>query len=408
MSAVIAAEAMRRLPRMRRTGDIPQNTRFGDFRVSAEENLAELVARDAFLYAGTTRSTPPDPAALSPDRRLRLVAGRELRGEGVYFLDRVATGVWRLEVYPDAVPVHDPFEPPSADKIVTRAIGRSWPMTVSTCPTWATRSPFSRSPTGNPQAIAGRRWAFAVTPGVYVLSAAGRWTVALPERIGHIGFAEFHAPPAGQVAARVTPLAAPARTSRADAECARGSPIAPPDSVLLFVRPAAGRVYRGFPMRPPAATLRRDIPAARCPRGRTSSPSPPSAGARRRPFPAGAAAGPPTGTTTSRRRGHSMSWVRATPARGCSIPAPTRRGSPSPASAMPGGAGSSALASPSDRGARSSTWRCRWTRAAGARPTTPPRCVVDRVRAREETIAGATAVRLRVRGLGRARCCTSR
>src|SRR5437763_4927943 len=49
MSAVIAAEAMRRLPRGGSYGPYPQNTRFGDFRVSAEENLGELVADDAFL-----------------------------------------------------------------------------------------------------------------------------------------------------------------------------------------------------------------------------------------------------------------------------------------------------------------------------------------------------------------------
>ena len=45
-------------------GPYPRNTRFGDFRVSAEDDLAELVARDAFLYAGSTRSSPPDLAAL--------------------------------------------------------------------------------------------------------------------------------------------------------------------------------------------------------------------------------------------------------------------------------------------------------------------------------------------------------
>ena len=131
MSAVIAAEAMRRLPRNRDYGPYPRNTRFGDFRISAEEDLAELVADDAFLYAGSTRSVPPDPAAL------RRVAGYgsspivTYAGEGVYFLDRVEKGVWRLEVYPDAVPIRDPFEPPSQDKVVTRAIRRVWPMTVS-------------------------------------------------------------------------------------------------------------------------------------------------------------------------------------------------------------------------------------------------------------------------------------
>jgi hypothetical protein len=65
MSAVVAAEAMRRLPRLRSYGRYPANTRFGDFRVSAEGDLGELVARDAFLYTGSTRSSPPAPGALT-------------------------------------------------------------------------------------------------------------------------------------------------------------------------------------------------------------------------------------------------------------------------------------------------------------------------------------------------------
>src|SRR5205807_2124497 len=107
MSAIIAAEAMRRLPRMRAYGTYPENSRFGDFHVSADSNLGELVARDAFLYAGTTTASPPDLASL------RRVAGYgsssvvRYDGEGIYFLDRVRPGAWRLEVYPDAVPVRD-------------------------------------------------------------------------------------------------------------------------------------------------------------------------------------------------------------------------------------------------------------------------------------------------------------
>jgi len=54
----------------------------------------------------------------------------QYEGTGVYFLDKIRSGVWRLEVYPDAVPIRDPFEPPSASKIVTRAIRRAWPMTI--------------------------------------------------------------------------------------------------------------------------------------------------------------------------------------------------------------------------------------------------------------------------------------
>ncbi len=251
MSAIIAAEAMRRLPRLRSYGAYPGNTRFGDFHVSHESGLGELVARDAFLYAGTTLARPPDPAAL------RRIAGYgssstvAYEGEGIYFLDRVRPGVWRLEVYPDAVPVRDPFEPPSPAKIVTRAIGRAWQMTID-LPDLGRSFTVQPVTAGNPrveQAASGR---FTVTPGVYVLSAAGPVDVAsLPAVVGQVGFAEYHPPPPDSLPPMVQSLAAPAYLGGRDAELrARLADRMPPDSAKLYIRPAAGGFYRGFAMRP--------------------------------------------------------------------------------------------------------------------------------------------------------------
>jgi hypothetical protein len=251
MSAIIAAEAMRRLPRMRSYGAYPENTRFGDFHVSYDEDLGELVARDAFLYAGSTRAVPPDLAGL------RRIAGYgssstvTYAGEGIYFLDKVRPGVWRLEVYPDAVPVRDPFEMPSPGKIVTRAISRAWPMTV-TLPDLGggfTVQPLRGAPV---QAAAGR---FTVNPGIYVLSAAGPVDVAaLPAYVGNVGFAEYHAPPADTLPPSVQSLAASHYLAGRDAELrARIVDATAPDSATLFLRPTAGGWYRAFPMRPAGA-----------------------------------------------------------------------------------------------------------------------------------------------------------
>jgi len=252
MSAVIAAEVMHRLPRQRSYGPYPQNTSFGDFRVSYDGDESALIARDAFLYAGTTRALPPDPAAL---RRIAGYGSSPIvtyDGEGIYFLDKVRprAGLWRLEVYPDAVPVRDPFEPPSPDKIVTRVINRAWPMTVSLPDLGAT---FTVQPieAGNQRiehAIAGR---FIVTPGVYVLSAAGPVAVAgLPDSLGHIGFAEYRAPATDSLPPSVESLAAPEYLAGRDAElAARVVESAPADSVVLYLRPIAGGFYRGYAMR---------------------------------------------------------------------------------------------------------------------------------------------------------------
>src|SRR6185436_19600433 len=172
MSAVIAAEAMRRLPRMQSYGPYPQNTRFGDCHISPDENLGELVARDAFLYAGSTRATPPDPAALTRIAGYGSSSTVTYEGDGIYFLDKVRAGLWRLEVYPDVVAVRDPFELPNAEKIVTRTISRSWPMTISLPDLDATftAQPITAGNRRNERASAGR---FGVRPGVYVLSATG-------------------------------------------------------------------------------------------------------------------------------------------------------------------------------------------------------------------------------------------
>jgi hypothetical protein len=253
MSAVIAAEAMRRLPRLRSYGPYPENTRFGDFHVSYDGDLGELVARDALLYAGSTRSAPPDPAAL------RRVAGYgsspavTYEGEGIYFLDRLRPGVWRLELYPDAVPVRDPFEPPHPCKVVTRLIRRAWPMTLALPDLGAafTVQPVTGGNAGTVQAAGGR---FAVTPGVYVLSAAGPVDVAtLPAHVGRVGLAEYHAPPDDTMPPSAVSLAPPAVLAGRAADLrARIVDATPPDSAVLFLRPAPGGFYRGFAMRPAA------------------------------------------------------------------------------------------------------------------------------------------------------------
>ena len=251
MSAVVAAEAMRRLPRGKTWGPYPQNTHFGDFRVSAEEDLGELVAPDAFLYTGDTKSVPPDAAAL---RRVAGVGSSPVvsyGGAGVYFLDRVRDGVWRLEVYPDAVPVRDPFEMPRADKVVTRAIWRAWPLTIH-LPDLGDAFTIRPITAGNgaPRRAEGGR--ITVTPGVYVLGARGPVADAsLPAFVGRVGMREFHAPPPDDV-----PLAV---TLDAASQYVAGQPVEigaivtdslPPDSVTLSIHPYGRGWLQRFAMEP--------------------------------------------------------------------------------------------------------------------------------------------------------------
>lgn len=267
LSTVIAAEMMRRLPRLADYGPYPRNTRAGDFHILPDDDVTVLAAADAFLHSGPTRVGPPDPTAL---RRVAGVGSSPVvryDGLGTYFLDRVREGVWRLEVYPDAVPVRDPFEPQSPDKIVTRLIHRAWPMTVTLPDLGAAFTVQQLVPAGGlaARAAAGR---FTVTPGVYVLSSGGAVEPStLPSHVGRIGFAEHHVPPTDSHPAVVQPLAPPEVVAGREAELrARVVSDPAPDSVVLFLKPVATGWYRPYPMRPvgayeyaatvPAAALR--------------------------------------------------------------------------------------------------------------------------------------------------------
>ncbi len=247
MSAIIAAEAMHRLPRMRSYGAYPENTRFGDFHVDAEHNLGELVARDAFLYAGSTTSTPPAPASLTRIAGYGSSPLIRYEGEGVYFLDKVRPGVWRLEVYPDAVPVRDPFELPNVSKIVTRAVSRAWPMTIELPDLGNAFTIQSIAGSKTQRATAG---GFTASPGVYVLSANGPVDrTTLPQRIGSLGMAEFHPPADEMLPPSVQTFAAPEYIAGRDLDLAvQVADSTRPDSVQLFIRPIIGGFYRMFPM----------------------------------------------------------------------------------------------------------------------------------------------------------------
>jgi len=127
---MIAAEVARRVERGETFGCYPADTLFADFRVSASLDLSELNSGDKFYYSNNTCTSPKAPL------QLRAIAGCgsspvvSYQGTGVYWIDRLEPGVWRLEVMPDAVTVSDPFAKPSLDKEVVRIISNAWDMTL--------------------------------------------------------------------------------------------------------------------------------------------------------------------------------------------------------------------------------------------------------------------------------------
>jgi hypothetical protein len=194
LSFLIAADAFHNLPRHHSWRSYPANCRFGEYRVSWNEALSERVGETAFLYCNTTRSRPPRP------ERLHRIAGCgsspvvSYEGTGAYFLDRLAPGTWRLEVYPDDVWVTDPFADTWVGKEVSRVYWRLRGMRIS-LPDLGERFMVSGTVGAGQTAHAGtagqqaRNGRIAVMPGVYILRRPG----ASPARADWHG-ARFVAP----------------------------------------------------------------------------------------------------------------------------------------------------------------------------------------------------------------------
>ena len=131
ISMKIAAEAARSLKRGESYGSYPQDTIFGNgFRVSYAEDLSELNNGEKFYYSNQTNSPPKDASKLVSIAGCGSSPIVDYEGTGAYFIDCLESGVWRLEVMPDAVVVNDPFAKPSLKKEVVSIIYGTWDMAL--------------------------------------------------------------------------------------------------------------------------------------------------------------------------------------------------------------------------------------------------------------------------------------
>lgn len=172
ISMMVAAEAAREIPRGADYGKYPANSRFGNTRISYEEDLSEYNSPTKFIYTNDTKSLPVCADSLISIAGHGSSAVVAYPGTGAYFLDRIdGTDVWRLEVLPDVTLIDDPFGNNSLRdaKIVT---------TESTHPieihlpglgdNFAYRS-IAHAPATSGVAADGK---FDVTPGVWLLSGS--------------------------------------------------------------------------------------------------------------------------------------------------------------------------------------------------------------------------------------------
>ncbi|MEX2477151.1 MAG: hypothetical protein WD357_01865 [Gracilimonas sp.] len=199
LSMLIASEIFHEVPRKRSFEDYEADMTFSDFRLSHEEDLAELNAEEKFYHTNHTSSRPKSPSTL---KHIAGVGNSPLinyEGHGAYFLDKIEEGVWRLEVYPDAIPVSDPFDKPNFNKEVTHIIWGEREMTVD-LPGLGENFRISGINEGNEKAETANSKKFTITPGTYLLTHSSKKDFEPGDdlTIGKQGIRlnEFHAPEA--------------------------------------------------------------------------------------------------------------------------------------------------------------------------------------------------------------------
>jgi hypothetical protein len=205
VSAIIAAEVMKNIPRYKNYGNYPANTSFGPFRISYEQDLGEMNTADKFYYANNTTTVPQNTQMLKNIVGYGSSPVVKYEGQGIYFLDKIKPGTWRLEVYPDAVEIKDPFNRPGPDKLVFRSLSKAWEMNVSLPDLGNNFSVLPLNSNNNYNTTAGNGH-FIIQPGVYILTADKNFKKeSLPNSIGAVGMTEFYAPEDQQLPVQVIP-----------------------------------------------------------------------------------------------------------------------------------------------------------------------------------------------------------
>ncbi|MBN2307635.1 MAG: cellulase family glycosylhydrolase [Candidatus Hydrogenedentes bacterium] len=248
---MVACEAFHRIPRGTAYGNYPENAQFGPFRVSYEEDLAEWATATDFMYSNTTATRPPDAASLERIVGCGSSPVVEYEGTGAYFVERLEPGVWRLEVYPDAVWVDDPFGRDTGfDRECSRVLWRTWPMTLrlpDLGPAFAAEAIDARNAFTPAPAEGGR---LLVRPGVYLLHRAG---IAVPAGLREAP-CEFIAPPPSDAPAALwhEPAAFALEGAPVDVAATLAAPDTP-GRVTLFVRGHGEGAFRPAAMNCAAA-----------------------------------------------------------------------------------------------------------------------------------------------------------
>jgi hypothetical protein len=118
ISLKIAGEVFREIPNGKSFGRFPKSNTFLNTKLDYETDVAVYNSESKFFYTNTTNANPKNRIKLTQIAGIGNSEIVKYSGNGVYFLDKIEKGIWRLEVLPDVLWVKDPFEKASLKKTV--------------------------------------------------------------------------------------------------------------------------------------------------------------------------------------------------------------------------------------------------------------------------------------------------
>lgn len=145
---------------------------FGPFKIDYQNSVSEMNSETEFYHSNSTSSTPVDRDQLQSIAGVGTSQIVNYQGTGSYFIDKIQSGAWRLEVMPDAIQIEDPFERASPKKTVTAINWKDWLINIK-LPDLGEGFTVEGLNQGNTFRTSATENGFKVRPGTYLLVKKG-------------------------------------------------------------------------------------------------------------------------------------------------------------------------------------------------------------------------------------------
>lgn len=141
---------------------------FEGFHIDYENDLVEWVTNSKFFYSNNTLSKPETPAKLNEIAGVGSSPLVNYSGTGIYFMDKLVKGVWRLEVMPDAYWINDPYSPVNPEIQKSAVLHTQQTMQISLADLGEDFS-IEAINKGNKYKTEAVNGEFEITPGTYIV-----------------------------------------------------------------------------------------------------------------------------------------------------------------------------------------------------------------------------------------------